>query len=131
MRAADGQRLWEIDLTSANTPWVAGGFAYVLTDRNELVAVILDGGRVRWVSPLQRLRDPKDSNSSRVFWTGPILAGDRLVLASSDGEAVSVSPYTGEVLGRIKLPGGVSVPPLVAGGTLYFLTDGGDLVAYR
>ena len=54
-----------------------------------------------------------------------------VLLASSEGEAVSVSPYTGEVLGKARLEGPVSLPPIVADGTVYFLTDDGDLVAYR
>ncbi len=131
IRLADGGRLWDVEIASAGTPWVAGGYAYVLSERNELVAILRDGGQVRWISPLQRLLEPDDPNSRRVYWTGPVLAGDRLLLASSEGEAISVSPYTGEVLGRIDLPGAVSLPPVVADRTLYVLTDGGDLVAYR
>ncbi len=128
---ATGARSWNLDLTSRHTPWVAGDFIYVLTDRNEVVAVVRQGGLVRWVSPLERLRNPDDPESTRVFWAGPVLAGDRLILAGSTGEAVSLSPYTGEILGRLRLPGPVSLPPVVADGTLYLLTNGGELLAYR
>ena len=131
IRLADGERLWDVEVASAGTPWVAGAYVYVLSDRNELVAILRDNGRVRWISPLQRLSDPDDPNSRRVYWTGPVLAGDRLLLASSEGGAVGVSPYTGEILDRIDLPYAVSVPPVVADRTLYILTDDGELVAYR
>ena len=127
----NGSRSWNLDVTSRHMPWVAGDFIYVLTDRNEIVAVVRQGGLVRWVSPLERLRDPDDPESARVFWAGPVLAGDRLILAGSTGEAVSVSPYTGEILGRLRLPGPVALPPVVADGTLYLLTNDGDLLAYR
>jgi outer membrane protein assembly factor BamB len=127
----NGSRSWNLDVTSRHMPWVAGDFIYVLTDRNEIVAVVRQGGLVRWVSPLERLRDPDDPESARVFWAGPVLAGDRLILAGSTGEAVSVSPYTGEIFGRLRLPGPVALPPVVADGTLYLLTNDGDLLAYR
>ena len=127
----NGARSWNLDVTSRHTPWIAGDFIYVLTDRNEVVAVARQGGLVRWVSPLERLRDPDDPESSRIFWAGPVLAGDRLILAGSTGEAVTISPYTGEILGRLGLPGAVSLPPVVADGTLYLLTNGGELLAYR
>lgn len=127
----NGARSWNLDVTSRHTPWVAGDFIYVLTDRNEVVAIVRQGGRVRWVSPLERLRNPDDPESARIFWAGPVLAGDRLILAGSTAEAVSLSPYTGEILGRLRLPGPVSLPPVVADGTLYLLTNGGDLLAYR
>jgi outer membrane protein assembly factor BamB len=126
-----GTRLWDIDLTARETPWLAGDFIYLLTNRNEVVCLLRNGGHVRWVSPLGLLVNPDDPGSRRVIWTGPLLAGDRLVCASSEGEAVSVSPYSGEVLGRIALPGPVRLPPVLADGTLIFLTESGDLVAWR
>ncbi|MCB1972280.1 MAG: PQQ-binding-like beta-propeller repeat protein [Geminicoccaceae bacterium] len=126
-----GSRQFNVNITSRNMPWVAGDFIYVLTDRNEVVCVLASGGRARWVSPLERLVDPEDPVSRRVFWAGPVLAGDRLILVGSTAEAVTVSPYNGEILGRVDLPGPVSVMPVVADDTLYILTDDGDLLAYR
>lgn len=128
---ATGARTWNLDVTSRQTPWVAGDYIYLLTDRNEVVCLVRQGGLVRWVSPLERLRDPEDPESTRIFWAGPVLAGDRLILAGSTGEAITLSPYTGEILGRIALPGPVSLPPVVANGTLYLLTNNGELLAYR
>ncbi len=128
---ATGARTWNLDVTSRQTPWVAGDYIYLLTDRNEVVCLVRQRGLVRWVSPLERLRDPDDPESTRIFWAGPVLAGDRLILAGSTGEAVTLSPYTGEILGRLPLSGAVSLPPAVADGTLYFLTNEGELLAYR
>jgi len=42
-----------------------------------------------------------------------------------------VSPYTGRILGKVDVPDGVSITPIVAQNTLYFLTDDAELVAYR
>jgi outer membrane protein assembly factor BamB len=77
----------------------------------------------RWENP-DDLTDP-------IVWTGPVLASDRLIVGSSDGYAYAVSPYTGKVLGRIELPDPMASAPVVANGTIYFLTTDGDLVAYR
>ncbi len=126
-----GSRFWDSDLTSRETPWIAGEFIYLLTDRNEIVCLLRRGGRVRWVSPFARLVDPEDPASARIIWSAPVLAGDRLVVAGSTAEAVSVSPYTGEVLGKIGLPGPVRLAPIVVDATLLFLTENGDLLAYR
>ncbi len=126
-----GSRFWDRDLTSRVTPWIAGEFIYLLTDRNEIVCLLRRGGRVRWVSPFARLVDPEDPNSGQIIWSAPVLAGDRLVVAGSTGEAVSVSPYTGEVLGRVSLPAPVRLAPIVVDATLLFLTENGDLLAYR
>ena len=59
-----------------------------------------------------------------------MLASDRLVIAGSNGEALSISPYTGKLLGRIKAPGPILIPPIVAGDTLYFKVDDENRPAY-
>ena len=60
-----------------------------------------------------------------------MLVGDRLLLASSNGDALALSPYNGEVLGEIEIPDGSFIAPVVANKTIYILTDGADLLAFR
>ncbi len=125
-----GDRAWEIDVGGVETPWTAGDFVYVVTADNQLVCLTRREGRVRWAANLPVYRDPK-RRAERILWAGPVLAGDRLVIASSRNEAMAISPYTGETLGTIKLPGATYIAPIVADRTLYFLTDDATLVAYR
>ena len=96
-----------------------------------MVCLLRDNGRIRWVSPLPRLTNPDDPASTPIIWTGPILVGDRLLIAGSNGEALTMSPYNGEILGRLELPGPVLIPPVAAGGTVFFLTENAELLAYR
>ena len=124
-------RVWDLDLGSTQAPWLAGDFVYVLTTRGDVVCVLRDNGRIRWVSPLPRLTDPEDPASTPITWTGPLLVGDRLLIAGSHGEAVTMSPYNGEILGRLDLPGPVLIAPIAAGGTVYLLTEDAQLLAYR
>lgn len=125
-----GRRVWDRQIGSLQTPWVAGDFLFVMSNDNELTALEAKSGRVKWVRPLQRWED-EDDKTGPVLWAGPVLASDRLIVVSSNGWALSVSPYTGEALSREKMPDAVKIPPVVAGGMLYFLTDDGDLIAYR
>ena len=125
-----GRRFWQAEFVSAQTPWVAGEFIYLLTIENELLCITSRDGRVKWVSQLPLWEDPED-RQDRIFWTGPVLAGDRLLVSGSDGEALAVSPYTGQMLGRQSMPDAVSLPPIVADGSIYFLTDDAELVSYR
>lgn len=125
-----GERVWERDLEGVETPWVAGEFIFLVTTQSELVCLSRRDGRVRWVTQLQRYEDEEHSRDP-IQWTGPVLGGDRLILLSSDERALSVSPYTGKVLGEIELPDPATVPPLIADGTLYIITDSAELIAYR
>ena len=125
-----GRRVWDASVGGLNRPWVAGDYVYVLTDDNEVATLNRNTGRVHWISRLPVWKDPED-HEGRILWSGPVLVGDRLVLTGSDGNVLAVSPYTGRLLGEIDISEDVSVPPVVADGTLYFLTDRGSLVAYR
>jgi len=125
-----GSRIWDQDVASIQTPWVAGDFIFVVTVESQLIAMSRDTGRVRWVRQLAQFSDPEDRKGP-IQWTGPVLAGDRVIAASSEGVVVTISPYTGEVVGQIDLGDEVSISPIVANATLYFLTDDADLLAYR
>lgn len=125
-----GERIWEREVTGAEAPWVAGDFIYLVTTHGEVLCLARADGRIRWVTQLQQFADEKRKQDP-ILWSGPILASDRLVLASNLGEALSLSPYTGEVLGRIKLSDGVTIAPIVADSTLVLYTDDAELVALR
>ncbi len=125
-----GRRAWEREIAGLDTPWVAGDFLFVLSADGELVCIERQSGGIVWVQALPRFRDPDDREDA-IFWTGPVLVGDRLVVAGSDGRVLSVSPYDGRRLGEHAARGPVRVPPVVADGTLYILTDRAELIALR
>jgi outer membrane protein assembly factor BamB len=125
-----GARIWERGIGGVDMPWVAGDFIFVVSNDNELYCLTRKGGHVRWVQQLPRYTEPK-KKKGMILWAGPVLAGNRLVLTGSQGEVLTVSPYTGEPLGRMSVPDDVFLPPVVANGTIYFLDDDADLVAYR
>jgi outer membrane protein assembly factor BamB len=79
---------------------------------------------------LPRFEDD-DPEEERLIWAGPALASDRLIVVGSDGRALSISPYTGAVLGQIELRDTASLPPVFANETMFVLDDDGDLTAYR
>jgi hypothetical protein len=64
-------------------------------------------------------------------WTGPVLAGGRLILVSTEGDLVNVDPSDGSIQSKQELNGGMSLSPVVANNMLYILDDDGHLAAYR
>jgi outer membrane protein assembly factor BamB len=125
-----GQRIWEINVAGIATPWVAGEWIFVVTDQAQLLAIARTTGRVKWMTQLKRWRDEKDKKGP-ISWVGPVLAGDRLILASSEGELVNVSPLNGAVQSTVDTKMSVSLPLVVANNTLYVLHDEGRLTAWR
>ena len=124
-----GDRVWSRDIGGIQTPWVAGDYLYVLTTDSKLLCLQRKDGSVRWMTQLDRWTDA-DRNRP-IVWSGPVLISNRLILASSDGYAVSISPYTGRTLGRMEIPDGTTIAPVVANGMLYFYTSDAALVALR
>jgi outer membrane protein assembly factor BamB len=125
-----GERVWENNVGGIHTPWMAGGYMFVMSTTGEIAALTARDGRVKWVSQLQRFEEPED-RKGLIRWTGPVLIGDRLIVVSSHGYILSISPYTGEALGGRKMDGGSVIPPVVANKTLYILEDSGRLTAWR
>lgn len=125
-----GTRLWEVPIGGTHGAWVAGDFLYVVTRDGEVVCLTRRGGRVRWVAQLPRFEDEEDQEGP-ILWSGPVLAGDRILVANNIDEIWSLSPYSGKFLGRIEVTGPVLIPPIVARETVYVLTDEADLIAFR
>ncbi|MBT3792512.1 MAG: PQQ-binding-like beta-propeller repeat protein [Rhodospirillales bacterium] len=125
-----GVRIWQRKIAAINSPWVGGEFIYLLTTGNILVCLTRKDGRIRWSRSLPVYKDQKNLKG-RISWSGPILAGDRLVLAGTNREVLAISPYSGDLLGQIRLSDGVGISPLVARNTLYVLTEDADLYAWR
>jgi outer membrane protein assembly factor BamB len=125
-----GDRAWARDIGGIQTPWVAGDYLYVITTDSQVLCLTRKEGRIKWAHQLPRWQDP-DARSHPIVWSGPVLASNRLIVVSSDGTAASLSPYTGELLGRMDMPDGAMIAPVVANGTLYVLTSDAQLVALR
>jgi outer membrane protein assembly factor BamB len=125
-----GDRVWEQQIASSHSPWVVGEYVFVLANDNELVCLTRDEGKARWVYQLSRYEDEK-AKSDPIVWAGPVLGGNRLIVVSSLGEAVLVSPFTGELIGQQTMSGGGYLGPVIAGNALYLLSDDANLSAYR
>jgi len=125
-----GNRLWERDLGGPLTIWAGGDYLFLITDKAELVALERRSGAIQWVTPLPQFEDPEDRGNP-IAWVGPILAGNRLIVAGSHGGTHVLSPYTGDFIGTVELPAGAAVSPIVVQEHLIFLSIDADLVVMR
>jgi outer membrane protein assembly factor BamB len=125
-----GQPVWELPVASLQMPWVAGDFIFLVSIEGELICVTRNEGAIVWITQLPRYKKEK-KKKGRISWSGPVLAGDHLVLVSSDRQIVKVSPQSGEVIETKKIDGGSVVSPIVAGEKIFILTEEGKLIAMR
>jgi len=116
---SSGERLWSINVPSTQTPWVAGDSVFVVDTSGQLMALARESGNIQWTVQL-----PGSNN-----WSGPVLAGGKLWLASDKGALINVDALTGKVLGQQDLGDPVYVSPVVAQKRMYVLTDKARLIA--
>lgn len=125
-----GARVWQREIGGSETPWVAGNHIFLISTENELVGVGRDTGAIRWVTALPKYKNP-DKRKDPISWTGPVLAGNRLFIAGSNGIVIEADPGTGKLMREWKADGPITISPVVAGNTLYLLSDNGTLSAYK
>ena len=114
-----GERLWTADVPSSQAPWVAGDTVYVVDTSGRLMALSRTDGKTRWTTQLP------DSKT----WSGPVLAGGELWLTSNKGQVVGVNAASGTVGKQTSVGDPIYIPPVVAQGRMFVLTDSAKLIA--
>jgi outer membrane protein assembly factor BamB len=125
-----GARVWQRDIGSTNTPWVAGNHVFIIDSDQQIVALGRDTGAIVWVKPLPKFERP-DSRKDPIHWTGPLLAGGRLFAFSDKGMAAEISPADGKIMRTWDTGADVTISPIIAGGVMYVLGRDGTLAAYK
>ena len=124
-----GTRLWSKTFGSRQGPVIGGDYLYVVGTNSKVAAFNKIDGKLAWVRGLPEFKDNNKEN--RIVWTGPLLASDRVVIASSEGDVIALSPQNGETLADIKLGQAVYIEPIAASGKIFVLTDQAQLVAIK
>lgn len=126
-----GKRLWTAD-HGANAPvFPAGDSIFLVSERNRLVRIDKSTGDTVWQVEMPLFKKHKRHRTAQFAHYGPVLAGGRLIVASSDGELRSFDPKDGALLSSTSLPDGATTSPVVAGRTLYIVDRRGQLNALR
>ncbi len=129
---ANGNAIWTAREGAITPVWPIGGSVFAISDLNELLRLdAADGSRI-WGVPLPNYVKDKPRRRSEVFGNhGPVVAGGRVRVASSDGLLRSFDPVSGALTGTVEIPSGATTAPVVAGGTLYIVSRKGKLLAFR
>jgi outer membrane protein assembly factor BamB len=117
-----GQVWWTRDLSSYRGVDVDDEQMYVSTSDGDLVALKRRSGVEVW----------RDDSLKRRSLSAPAVVGDYVAVADLEGYVHWFDRATGAVAGRVKTGGDrVTNAPLSVDGTLYVITDNGDIVALR
>ncbi|MEL6167734.1 MAG: PQQ-binding-like beta-propeller repeat protein [Pseudomonadota bacterium] len=130
--ARTGETLWTAPHGSLSPALAVGGSVFVVSDENALVRLDAETGAEIWRTDLPFFVDERARRRKGVFAQyGPVLAGGRLIVASSGGVIRFFDPATGGQIGAQSVGGGAASNPVVANGTLYIVSASGRLHAFR
>lgn len=124
-----GQRLWEREFGSNNQPWLAGKVLFVLSEISHLLAVDTESGKIIWDTKVPA--GEKVADAVGVTYAGPVLINNRLLINTSNGYTFYISPYTGEIMGFLKLDDGSAIAPAAADGKVVITTTDAELLVYE
>jgi outer membrane protein assembly factor BamB len=81
---------------------VAGGSVFLVSDQNDLVRLDAATGATLWEVDLPLFVDPRPRRREGIFaHYGPLLAGGRLIVASSDAQLRFFDPASGALTGSL------------------------------
>jgi outer membrane protein assembly factor BamB len=126
-----GRRVWERQVAGEVSFAIAGDWIFVISAQQEIAAITIADGKIAWITQLPRWED-SEKRKNMLTWYGPLLAADRLIVTGTSEDALSLSPYTGEILGHITLSAAAApFPPVVADGTVLVISNDARLLALR
>lgn len=130
--ASSGDRIWSADEGALGPVAVAGGSIFLVNDQAELVRLDATTGEVIWTVEMPYFTKEKVKRRKAIFaHYGPVLAGGRVMVVSSDGLLRAFDPTNGNLTHSTDIPGGAAAQPAVAGGVLYVVGGNGQLHAFR
>jgi len=129
---ANGDRIGTATEGAVGPVWPAGGSLFLVNDIGELVRLDASNGTPIWRVALPGFEENRARRQkTRYAHYGPIIAGNRLIVASGDGLIRQFDPTSGALVGTLEIAGGAASNPVVANGVLYVVSQRGQLVAFR
>ena len=127
--ARSGARLWSRTFGSRQGPVIGGNYLFVVGTGGVVACFSKVDGKLAWKRDLPEFKDGNREN--RIVWTGPLLVSGKLVVASSEGKVLALSPQNGDTLSEINVGQQIFIEPIAAAGKVFVLTDQANLIAIK
>ncbi len=118
----NGNKLWNLKLSSVNPFVISGGSIYLIDTLGRLLCVDKIDGKLLWAVQLKVSDDGEE-----VSWYGPLLSSNKLILNNSNGQVISISPFTGKLLSKINFYEELVSNPINIGDQIILISKKGTL----
>ena len=127
-----GERIWTAQDGAVGPVWPAGGSVFAVTDAGAAIRLDAATGAKMWSTDLPTFTATRERRRKGVVaHYGPVLAGGRIWIASSDGVLRGLDPSTGALVSQLTLPAGAASAPVVINRVMYLMDERGHLNALR
>ena len=79
-------------------------------------------GKLLWAVQLKISNDGEE-----VTWYGPLLSSNKLILSNSDGQVISISPFSGKLLSKMNFSEELVSNPINVGEQIILISKKGTL----
>ncbi len=117
-----GKSKWDINLSSTNPLVISGDIIYILDINGKLMSLEKSSGKLLWAVQLRLKKGDIES-----FWIGPLLSTNKLLIMSSNGTILSLSPYSGKTLSKIQFKESFIAGPFQVQEKIFLISEQGTL----
>jgi outer membrane protein assembly factor BamB len=110
---------WKQDVKGTKDVWIAGDYIYTLNNLNEVLAIHVNTGELRWSSKIELKK--------KEFTYGPVVAGGKLLITTSNGKFIQLSLQNGKILSEHEVAKNLVFSPIVVNKKLYLIEKSGKL----
>ena len=119
---SNGKKKWDLKLSSINPMVISGDVIFILDTSGKLMCIEKKSGKLNWAVQLMLKKDGKE-----IVWNGPLLSSNKLILVSSYGLVLSLSPFTGKILSKINFDENFINNPIQVKKSIYLISKQGTL----
>ncbi len=123
IRLSDGSFLWKKPIAGIVDFWLAGEFVFLIDNSNKLVAINVEDGAIKWVSQLPDFKKA-DKPQTKFFYSGVVMAGDKLLISRADGQLILASPIDGKIEKNLEFDKKIFHAPIVVNDKIYLHSIG-------
>lgn len=118
----DGSNIWELKISSINQVTISGEALYIIDTLGKLLCLDNKTGRLLWSVQLKTNYDGEE-----IRWFGPLLTSNKLLVANSFGTILSLSPFTGSTLSKLKFDEQFILSPFQIKNEVFLITKKGTI----
>ncbi len=124
-----GETIWSQEISSTNTPWIAGKYMYIVSSNNELICLDKTSGKIIFGVKLLTEYELKEKNG--IYLSGPIMIRNKLLVTASNGIVYAISPNDGKIEHKINLEEELPYSPISANNSVVFGTSEANVIVFK